>query len=103
MLTMTITASASTASALSLDEVHVSRPMSRHGVRLEPGCDDGLCPKCDPGGDPPELQTNAMVSYFLALTAGPSLTSLVFSLSVEYFVEVGLSVGSWRASICSSG
>ena len=44
-----------------------------------------------------------MVSYFLALTAGPSLTSLVFSLSVEYFVEVGLSVGSWRASICSSG
>lgn len=45
------------------------------------------CERCT-RDDPPELESRMVALSFLLLTAGPSLTYLCFSLSVEYFVQV---------------
>ena len=44
------------------------------------------CERCT-RDDPPELESSMVVFSFLLLTAGPSLTYLCFTLSVEYFVQ----------------
>lgn len=52
-----------------------------------------LCEKCA-STDPPELAATSMVLHFLALTSGPSLTFLCFTLSEEFFVQVPAAVAT---------
>ena len=80
----------------------------RYGVGLEgetlarpvSSSSEELCKKCHTD-DPQELKSWSMVFAFLALTSGPSLTYLCFSLSVEFFVEVGTGV-RWTSLLAAS-